>query len=161
MRITALTIENFKGIREPARIEFKPVTLLYGPNSAGKSTIMQALHYAHELLERQNADADLTARGGEFVDLGGFENFVYGHELSRQVKIRLDLDLEESPEDSSNRGSAPLPACLYLRTSVQPTVEAVRRRGRTAGSSALQGRLSTARWRRRRRSLSRPYSCPR
>ncbi len=36
MIIKALTIENFKGIREPVRIEFKPITLLFGPNSAGK-----------------------------------------------------------------------------------------------------------------------------
>ncbi len=35
MIIKALTIENFKGIREPVRVEFKPITLLFGPNSAG------------------------------------------------------------------------------------------------------------------------------
>lgn len=43
MSITAITIENFKGIENPVRIELKPTTLLFGPNSAGKSTIVQAL----------------------------------------------------------------------------------------------------------------------
>ena len=49
MSISAITIENFKGIREPVRIELKPITLLFGPNSSGKSTIVQALHYAREI----------------------------------------------------------------------------------------------------------------
>jgi AAA15 family ATPase/GTPase len=39
MILKALTLENFKGIREPVRIEFAPLTLLFGPNNAGKSTI--------------------------------------------------------------------------------------------------------------------------
>lgn len=100
MIIKAVTIENFKGIREPVRVEFKPITLLFGPNSAGKSTIVQALHYAREILERQNADADLTLQGGQFVDLGGFENLVHGHDKSQPVVLRFDLDLsnEDLPE---------------------------------------------------------------
>lgn len=106
MIIKALTIENFKGIREPVRIEFKPITLLFGQNSAGKSTILQALHYARELLERQNADADLTLQGGEFVDLGGFENLVHGYDRNQPVRLRFDLDLnkDDLPEyHSGNR----------------------------------------------------------
>jgi len=44
MPISSITIEKFKGINEPIRVDFKPITLLFGPNSAGKSTIVQALH---------------------------------------------------------------------------------------------------------------------
>jgi predicted ATPase len=35
MKITAITIENFKGISEPVRVELKPITLLFGANSVG------------------------------------------------------------------------------------------------------------------------------
>jgi predicted ATPase len=38
-------MENFKGISEPVRVELKPITLLFGANSVGKSTIVQVLHY--------------------------------------------------------------------------------------------------------------------
>jgi len=95
MPITAITIENFKCIQEPIRIEFKPVTLLFGPNSSGKSTILQALHYAREILEHNNTDADNTSIGGKAVDLGGFKTFVYDHDLSRSIGIRFDLDLRD------------------------------------------------------------------
>jgi len=93
MTITAITIENFKGIREPVRIELKPITLLFGPNSAGKSTIVQALHYAREIFERQNLNPDKTLLGGESIDLGGFESLVHQHDLTLPVTLRVDLDL--------------------------------------------------------------------
>ena len=93
MGITAITIENFKGIQEPVRVELKPITLLFGPNSAGKSTIVQALHYAREIFERQNLDPDRTLLGGDSVDLGGFESLVHRHDRSLPVILRFDLDL--------------------------------------------------------------------
>ncbi len=93
--ITAIQIENFKGIGRPVRVELRPITLLFGPNSAGKSTILHALHYAHEILARHNFDPDRTSHGGDTVDLGGFLRFVHGRDLQRVVRIRLDLDLEE------------------------------------------------------------------
>ena len=65
MLISSITIENFKGINEPVRIDFKPITLLFGPNSAGKSTIVQALHYALEIFGRNNLDPDRTSIVGK------------------------------------------------------------------------------------------------
>jgi AAA ATPase domain/AAA domain, putative AbiEii toxin, Type IV TA system/Protein of unknown function (DUF3696) len=95
MPITAITIENFKGIREPVRVELKPITLLFGPNSAGKSTIIQALHYAREIFERQNLNPDRTILGGDSIDLGGFKRLIYKQDLSLPIKIRFDLNIEE------------------------------------------------------------------
>ncbi len=45
MRLTRLEIENFKGIGERQVVEIRPITLLYGSNSAGKTTILQAVEY--------------------------------------------------------------------------------------------------------------------
>jgi hypothetical protein len=91
--ITALEIENFKGIGKRVRVEFRPITLLFGANSAGKSTIIQALHYARELLEHNNPNPDHTIAGGEAVELGGFRSLVHNHDLMNPVAIRFELDL--------------------------------------------------------------------
>ena len=91
MIIKALTIENFKGIREPVRIEFKPITLLFGPNSSGKSTVVQALHYVREILERDNLDADRTTGTDESFNLGGFANLLHKHDLNLPMRFRFDL----------------------------------------------------------------------
>ena len=94
--ITGIAIENFKGIRERVAIELRPITLLFGANSAGKSTVFHALHYAREVFERHNLDADLTISGGRYIDLGGFDGFVHGHDRFRNVNIRISVDLTES-----------------------------------------------------------------
>lgn len=96
MILKAITIENFKGIREPVRVELRPVTLLFGANSAGKSTVVQALHFAQEIFERHNVDPGKTLIGGEAINLGGFETLVYGHDRSRPIIIRLELNLAET-----------------------------------------------------------------
>jgi len=100
MRLNRIEIENFKGIGKRQTIELRPITLLFGANSAGKSTVLQALHYAREILERRNPDPDHTLAGG-LIDLGGFKALVHNHELDRAITIKVILDLSE--EQSSDR----------------------------------------------------------
>lgn len=95
MPVTAVTIENLKGIKEPVRVELKPITLLFGSNSAGKSTIVQALHYALEIFDRNNLDPDKTSIGGKAIDLGGFATLVYNHDLSNPIRLKIEFDLDE------------------------------------------------------------------
>jgi len=95
MPITAITIENFKGIGKPIKIELKPITLLFGPNSSGKSTIVQAFHYAREIFDRRNLNPDTTITGGKAVNLGGFRTLIHNNDLSQAVRIRLSLDLNK------------------------------------------------------------------
>lgn len=102
MRLSHIEIENFKGIGTKQSIDLAPITLLFGPNSAGKSTILQALHYLREILERNNPDPDQTIAGG-LTDLGGFATLVHNHDLSRPIRIKVRIDLSE------NQGSERLP----------------------------------------------------
>lgn len=92
--ITAVEIENFKAIGRPVRIDLRPITLLFGRNSAGKSTILHALCYAHEILSHRSVDVSQTEIGGEQTDLGGFRNFVHRHETDRAIRLRFELNLE-------------------------------------------------------------------
>lgn len=94
--IKSLAIVNFKGFSEEVRIDLRPITLLFGANSAGKSSVLQALHYVREILERQNVDADRTLQGGEAVDLGGFLNLVHGHDPQKQIEIAVEMELGAS-----------------------------------------------------------------
>lgn len=93
--ITAVEIENFKGIGRPMRVEFRPITLLFGNNSAGKSTVLHALCYAYEILSHGNVDVHETDLGGDRIDLGGFRNLVHAHDPARRVRLRFELDLTD------------------------------------------------------------------
>ncbi len=92
MRLTRMEIANFKGIGSRQGIELRPITLLFGPNSVGKSTILQALHYLREILERGNVDPDFTIAGG-LLDLGGFATLVHNHGCCQLNEGRSQLNV--------------------------------------------------------------------
>ena len=48
--LTSLHIKNFKAWRDTGKIRLAPLTVIFGANSAGKSTIIHAIHYAKEVL---------------------------------------------------------------------------------------------------------------
>ncbi len=119
--ITAFTVQNFKAIgEEEVRIELKPITLLFGANSAGKSSILHALHYAYEVFVNRNLDVQKITMGeNSSFDLGGFKRFIHGGDLNRSVVLRFDLDFkaendipnecinyeETDPDPYTSRGS--------------------------------------------------------
>jgi len=95
MIISAITIENFKSIKEPVRIELKPITLLFGSNSVGKSTIIQALHYTRAVIKHRDFNADRTETGGDSIRLGGFHNLVHNHDLKKAIRLKFELNLPD------------------------------------------------------------------
>jgi AAA15 family ATPase/GTPase len=60
-RITAIELENFQSIEQRTRIELKPITLLFGPNSAGKSSVFDALELIRVLLDPTMFNEELAA----------------------------------------------------------------------------------------------------
>ncbi|WP_341678706.1 AAA family ATPase [Niveibacterium sp. SC-1] len=98
--IKSISLKNFKGFSDEVRIDLKPITLLFGANSAGKSSILQALQYVREILERNNTNPDRTLQGGEAVDLGGFLNLVHGRDPEQRIEIEIGMDVrgESIPE---------------------------------------------------------------
>lgn len=93
MILRKIEIANFKGIKKTA-IELKPITLLFGPNSAGKSSIVQAIHYAREIFLRRNFDPSHTMTGGSAIDFGRYSTLVHNHNISENVTLKFDLNLE-------------------------------------------------------------------
>ena len=64
--IAKLIIANLKGFASRTDIDLAPLTLLYGENSAGKSTILQALRLLREIHVDNTAQ---RVRGMPFRDL--------------------------------------------------------------------------------------------
>ncbi|NOY92019.1 MAG: DUF3696 domain-containing protein [Deltaproteobacteria bacterium] len=96
-----ISIQNFKGIGPRVDIDLRPVTLLFGPNSAGKSTILHAIHYAHALLESGHPDVGRTRLGGA-MDLGGFQQLIHDHDLNNEILLGFVL----TPEPEGALGNA-------------------------------------------------------
>ncbi|MCY4266131.1 MAG: AAA family ATPase [Gammaproteobacteria bacterium] len=93
MRLTKLEIENFKGIGERQVIPIKPITLLFGPNSAGKSTILQAIKfYNYVLNEHLNKSNKTSETEGDTWNLFTIS---HNHELENSIKIKAGFSVNE------------------------------------------------------------------
>ena len=90
----ALELENFKAFGKRARIPFAPITLIFGENSAGKSTILQALNLLKQTRESREAGTLLLPRTENgIVDLGSFQEMLFDHDLERTLSIRVETKL--------------------------------------------------------------------
>lgn len=92
--ITGVTIENFKGIRERLEIEFAPITLFFGANSAGKSTVIDAMDFLHAILETQSPMPELHSDRWQTK----FTRLVNENDLSKEVKIGVTCELSSDDE---------------------------------------------------------------
>jgi len=95
---TEIGIENFKAFGKMQRIPLKPITLLYGPNSSGKSSFLQSLLLFKQTLEEApNNEAALISRGTQ-VDLGGYSEFIHKHDETRELKILFSFNFLWDPD---------------------------------------------------------------
>ena len=60
--ITSIYLENFQSIRDAVELPIRPLTFLYGPNSAGKSAVHDALHLLNVALKSGDGLADLVSK---------------------------------------------------------------------------------------------------
>jgi GTPase SAR1 family protein len=91
--LTGITLENFKAFKEPQFIPIKPITLVFGPNSAGKSSIIHALAFLKHV---HQTDGDCNPGrmnyGWSNLDLGSWESLVFGQDKSASMKIKLHTE---------------------------------------------------------------------
>jgi ABC-type transport system involved in cytochrome c biogenesis ATPase subunit len=67
MRVNALYLENFRSFESRAEIEFDQITVLIGPNNAGKSSILRALYLLQNGSGDYGYDIRNNASYGELI----------------------------------------------------------------------------------------------
>ena len=87
--LTAIEIENFKSIGDRQRIELAPITLLFGPNSAGKSSIFDAIHFMRNQFG-MDVPVDPSA-----PQLPPVTDLIHNKDAGRTMKFRLEGIFED------------------------------------------------------------------
>jgi hypothetical protein len=90
--LTALRVGNFKAFGATQTLPIKPITLIFGANSSGKSSLLHALCLAHESNRTGNLDVFRTELGGDAVDLGGIRQYVHRHDVSKRIELTINID---------------------------------------------------------------------
>lgn len=101
--IKSLNISNFKSFAAGVpSMPLAPITLIYGPNSAGKSTLLQTLALLKQSLEPRTLAPGLPdlVFTGDHVDLGGFLSTVYRHDREKRIGLGISF-IDPSPEGDS------------------------------------------------------------
>ena len=75
-KLTKIALQNFKAFKDEEEFEIKPITLIYGYNSSGKSSFLHSLLFLDEFMRSGNVDVHRPTLGGGEVDLGGYNQFV-------------------------------------------------------------------------------------
>lgn len=78
-----LLIENFKAFAQEQKITLAPITLLFGENSSGKSSILQTLLLLKQTIEEVESPEIVLLPKGKTVDLGSYKELIYSHDTSR------------------------------------------------------------------------------
>ncbi len=90
-RVTRFGLRNFKAFHYLEDIELKPLTVLVGANSSGKSSIFQAL-----LLLKQSSEAGRSAGAlkfnGDYTKLGNFSTIVSDFDPGRVLEYRFTVE---------------------------------------------------------------------
>jgi len=84
-----LRVSNFKSIRS-ADVEFKPLTVVVGRNSSGKSSLLQALLLAAQHLSNSYVNGDRVSLNKDLVSLGSYKE-ILSHGASPQDLVTLEI----------------------------------------------------------------------
>lgn len=109
--IRRLALRNFKSWHQVDDMRMAPVTGLFGPNSSGKTSILQALLLLKQTVESPDR-TQVLAFGDErsLVSLGTYRDLVHGQDIRESVAIGLDWLLPKPLRvKTSARGGAVIP----------------------------------------------------
>ncbi len=90
--LSSFTIANFKAFADAQKIPLRPLTLVFGANSSGKSSLIHSLLFSRHAIETGELDTRRTLIGGEAVDLGGFRQFVHRRNVNSRLEWRFELN---------------------------------------------------------------------
>lgn len=100
--LTSLHIENFKSWKDTGPIRLAPITVFFGANSAGKTSLLQFL-----LMLKQTSESSDRGRvihfGDDYslVELGTFQDLVFAHDPTNKLEFDVTWTLPKTLEFSN------------------------------------------------------------
>ncbi len=119
--IRLLNFRNWTDAHWQTGIDLKPITLMLGRNSAGKTSILQPLRMLKQTVEATDAKTqlELDGRQSDGVDLGAFGELINGHDETRELGVGIDLAGENISVDVRFRQVADRPVIDWLAYTVR------------------------------------------
>jgi predicted ATPase len=130
--ITKLRIQNFKGWKDTGELRLAPITVLFGGNSSGKSSVGQFLMMLKQTTESNDRAAGLQLGGGQrsIVDMGTWEDMVYGHQAAADLSFHLEWELPQQIRINDPIKDRDVTGCVL---SLESQIGQIEAKGNSAG----------------------------
>lgn len=96
--LTKIELSKFKSFNEKQTFNLAPITLIYGPNSSGKSSILQSLLLIKQTMASAATNNDLNFNS-ESISLGSFKNTIHKHDIANSLDISIEYQCKIKPAD--------------------------------------------------------------
>ncbi|NER38929.1 MAG: AAA family ATPase [Oscillatoria sp. SIO1A7] len=93
--LKTLRLQNFRAFQDTGDIELKPIVVLAGPNSSGKTSILKSLLLLKQTLEMGRSGDDLNL-DGRFLQLSAFNELTFGKPPLNDCKVSYKVTVENS-----------------------------------------------------------------
>ncbi|MGV2016793.1 AAA family ATPase [Agrobacterium sp. 22-223-1] len=84
------SVDNLRRISSMPMIEIRPLTILLGRNSAGKSTFLRSLPLLRQSIETNSSAPILWY--GDYVDFGNYRSAVSDNDFDRKITFSFSID---------------------------------------------------------------------
>ena len=89
-----LRIQNFKAWQDTRSIELAPLTVLFGSNSSGKSSINHLLMMLKQTVRSPDRNSVFDfGDDNAAVRLGSFREAIFGHDMDRELRLETEWQL--------------------------------------------------------------------
>jgi predicted ATP-dependent endonuclease of OLD family len=99
--ITNLSLANFRGFEEEVAVRIRPITVLIGRNSSGKSSLIKFLQLLRQTLESQSSEFFVT--DGRSVQLGSWIGLRNSRSKKRTFTFSITIDTADIPPENIRR----------------------------------------------------------
>jgi predicted ATPase len=137
MPLTSIRLQSFKSFADSGEIPLAPLTVIFGRNNTGKSSILQSLLILRQTLDTPADVARLNLRGPTYA-AGAYSDIVHMHRIREKVTFGLGVALAgtrwEGQLELEFKSDEPQAPCLtQLTITTQQAEKLVVSRGRGAG----------------------------
>ena len=85
-------LNNLRSFRNLKDLELKPITILCGTNSSGKSTIIKSLLLWKQTLENLSSNGGFLLNG-RYTNLGTQENLLHNNTKNKVIKFSFQFEM--------------------------------------------------------------------
>ena len=95
----SICVKNLRSLRDTNDMEIKPINILVGSNSSGKSTFLRLFPLIKQSLSKKINGLILWAGDDDYVDFGSFKEAINNSISEKEIKFKFNFDIDISIGD--------------------------------------------------------------